>query len=85
MGSVKVVVKPSGAREIMNSQEMQQDLLERAQRIKSRADSVGSGRYEADVRPGKTRAHAMVKTTDVVSMASNKKHNTLLKSMDAGR
>lgn len=85
MAKVKVYMKPSGARALMNSQEMQDDLLERANRIKDRADSVGSGRYKADVQPGKTRAHARVKTTDIVSMASNRKHNTLLKSIDAGR
>lgn len=85
MAKVRVVVKASGARQILNSQEIQDDLLERANRIKSKADSIGSGKYVADVRPGKNRAHAMVKTTDARSMASNRKHNTLLKSVDAGR
>ena len=85
MAKVKVVMKASGARQLLNSQEVQDDLLERANRIKGRADSIGSGKYAADVRPGKNRAHAMVKTTDVLSMASNRKHNTLLKSVDAGR
>lgn len=85
MAKVRVVVKSSGARQILNSQEIQNDLLERANRIKSKADSIGSGKYVADVRPGKNRAHAMVKTTDARSMASNRKHNTLLKSVDAGR
>ena len=69
----------------MNSRAIQDELLRRARAIKAHADSMGSGCYEADVQPGKNRAHAMVKTTDVVSMASNAKHNTLLKSLDAGR
>lgn len=87
MARVKVVMKSAGSREIMNSSEMQADLLSRAQRIKSRADGMGSGRYVADVMPGRTRAHAMVKTPqgDFKTMASQRKHNTLLKSMDAGR
>lgn len=85
MAKVKVVVKSSGARQILNSQEIQDDLLERANRIKGKADSIGSGKYAADVQPGRNRAHAMVKTTDARSMASNRKHNTLLKSVDAGR
>ena len=82
---VKVRMNPAGARELMNSPEVQQDLLSRAERIKAKADSIGSGKYKADVQGGKNRAHAMVKTTDIVSRASNRKHNTLLKSLDAGR
>lgn len=85
MGSCRVRISPSGARAILNSAEVQDDLLGRAERIKGRADAIGSGKYEADVRPGRNRAHAMVKTTDAKSMASNAKHNTLLKSLDAGR
>ena len=85
MSKVSVKMNSSGAIELMNSQEVQDDLLRRAERIKQQADTFGSGVYEADVRPGMVRAHAMVKTTDYRSMASNSKHNTLLKSMDAGR
>lgn len=84
---VKVYMKNKGSRALLNSSEVQADLLSRAGRIKARADSIGSGRYEADVQPGKTRAHAMVKTPsgDFRTMASQRKHNTLLKSLDAGR
>lgn len=87
MAKVKVRMNRQGCIALRNSSEVQADLLERAQRIKARADSMGSGRYEADVQPGKTRAHAMVKTPrgDFRTMASQAKHNTLLKSMDAGR
>lgn len=83
--TVKVKMSTPGCNAVRNSPEVQADLLARAERIRARAGGFGSGKYEADVRPGKTRAHAMVKTTDIVSMASNRKHNTLLKSMDAGR
>lgn len=87
MAKVKVVMNRAGSVALMNSAEMQADLLSRAERIKARADGMGSGRYIADVQPGKTRAHAMVKTPpkDFRTMASQRKHNTLLKSMDAGR
>lgn len=87
MAKVKVVMNRAGSIALMNSAEMQADLLERAERIKARADGMGSGKYVADVQPGKTRAHAMVKTPkgDFKTMASQRKHNTLLKSMDAGR
>lgn len=84
---VKVVMNASGSVSLMNSAEMQADLLGRAERIKAHADSMGSGKYIADVQPGRTRAHAMVKTPekDFRAMASQRKHNSLLKSMDAGR
>lgn len=87
MAKVKVVMSRAGSIALMNSAEVQGDLLERAERIKAHADGMGSGRYVADVQPGKTRAHAMVKTPDgdFKTMASQRKHNTLLKSMDAGR
>ena len=87
MAKIKVVMNSRGSAELMNSLEMQEDLLRRAERIKVHADSMGSGRYEADVQPGKTRAHAMVKTpyNDLKTLYSQRKHNTLLKSMDAGR
>ena len=85
MARARVKMNRAGCISIRNSSEVMGDLLERAQRIKAKSDGVGSGVYEADVRPGKTRAHAMVKTTDPRSMASNAKHNTLLKSLYAGR
>lgn len=87
MAKVKVVMNRAGSVALMNSAEMQSDLLSRAERIKARADGMASGKYEADVQIGKTRAHAMVKTPsgDFKTMASQRKHNTLLKSMDAGR
>lgn len=84
---VKVCMSDSGSRALLNSAGVQADLLGRAERIRAKADSIGSGKYEADVQPGKTRAHAMVKTPngDFRTMASQRKHNTLLKSLDAGR
>lgn len=78
-------ISKDGARAILNSPEVQAELLQRAEAIKRHADSIGSGRYAADVQPGINRAHAMVKTTDTLSIRSNAKHNTLVKSLDAGR
>lgn len=85
MGRVKVKMNSAGARQILNSGKVQADLLRRAEAVRSRAESMGSGTYAADVQPGKNRAHAMVKTTDAKSCASNAKKNVLLKSLDAGR
>lgn len=85
MADIRVEMYHSGAREILNSPEIQAELLRRAERIREAANGMGSGVYEADVKPGKNRAHAMVKTTDFISMKSNAKHNTLLKAMNAGK
>lgn len=85
MADIRVEMNHSGAREILNSPEIQAELLRRANRIREAADGMGSGVYAADVKPGKSRAHAMVKTTDFKSMASNAKHNTLLKAWNAGK
>lgn len=85
MSRVKVRMNIPGCISLRNSAEVQSDLLSRAERIKDQAETFGSGLYDADVQPGRTRAHAMVKTTDYRSMASNAKHNSLLRSIDAGR
>lgn len=74
-----------GYRAIMNSGEIQGVCLASASAMKNHADSMGSGRYSCDVRPGRVRCHAIVGTTDIVSRRSNAKHNTLRKSIDAGR
>ena len=56
--------------------------------LKSRADSIaaqaGEG-YEAFEGEGKTRSRASVVTTSMRAIVSNRKHNTLLKSLDAGK
>ncbi|MEG1433902.1 hypothetical protein [Eubacterium sp.] len=83
MADVKVRINSSGARQLLNSAAVQGELLKRAEKIKARADGMGSGKYTADVQPGKNRAHAMVKTTDIVSRASNANNNTLVKSLGA--
>lgn len=84
---IKVTINHAGARAVMNSQGVQNELLRRAMNIANAAEAMsGEGvHYAADVQPGKNRAHALVKTTDRHSRASNAKHNTLLKSLDAGR
>lgn len=83
--NAKVLMNHVAARDILNSEAVQRDLLARAERIRDHAESIGSGEYHADVQPGRNRAHAMVRTTDARSIVSNAKHNSLLKSIDAGR
>lgn len=86
--SIKVKMSSAGAQAVLNSGGVQADLLRRAQGIANRANSqltsLEGGSYVADVQPGKTRAHAMVKTRGPHAKADNARHNTLLKSLDAG-
>lgn len=77
MARITVKMDSAGARELMNSTEVQQLLLEHAQHVASRA---GSG-FVADVRPGQKRAHAMVKSTDYESMRRQATDNVLLKAI----
>lgn len=82
-----VEFKPNRAafRQIMQSGEVASLLLRSANQMKYSADQVGSGVYAAESQMGKVSAHAIVRTTDIISRRSNAKHNTLLKSIDAGR
>lgn len=86
MSVYKVRYRPSskGSRELMNSEAMQTGLLSHANAIKDGCYHLrhfDGAIYVADVRPGKNRAHAMVKTTNYESILDNAKHNTMLKSM----
>lgn len=88
MARCRIVVNSAEAVRLMNSEEVRADLLARAERIRARAGSIGSvgqSGYTADVRPGASRAHAMVKTASGHAIRSNAKHNSLLKSIDAGK
>ena len=89
MSGVKVVMNHAGVEAILASPEVQADLMERAQRIKAKADSVGSGKYQITVRPGKKggRPYVVVHVPkgDWQTYGSNKKHNTLQNALRAGR
>lgn len=82
---VRARINSRAARALLNGPEVQGDLLARAERIKAKAESMGGGEYVADVQPGKNRAHAIVRTTDIESRRSNAKHNSLMKSLGAGK
>jgi hypothetical protein len=85
--SIKVVMNHNGIEALLASSEVQSDLLARGERIKSAADATGSGVYDLAQRPGKKggRPYVVVAANNAKSMASNMKHNTLLKAMNAGR
>lgn len=83
----KVVMNSAGIEEVLSSQGVVGDLESRGSRIKARADSMGSAEYEQNTRPGYRggRPYVVVAANTKHAKASNAKHNTLLKSLDAGR
>lgn len=66
-----------GVRELMQSQEMQAVLQEKASQITARC---GDG-YEHDVMVGKNRANAMVRAVTSKAKRDNMDNNTILKAV----
>lgn len=89
MSGVRVEMNTAGVEAILDSAAVQADLLERANRIKQAADSVGSGKYEVSQRSGYEggRRYVVVHVPkgDWQTHNSNKKHNTLRNALSAGR
>lgn len=81
MARITVKMSSAGARQLMNSPEVQDMLLERGERV---AADAGDG-FESDVQPGRNRAHAMVKSTDYESRRRQATDNVLLKAIGAAR
>lgn len=85
MAKVTVEMNSAGAITLMNSSEVQSLLLQKAQSIANSASSKSGGQYSADVRAGKTRAHARATTADRHARNMEFNYNTLLKSIGAGK
>lgn len=81
---VEIRFKPQDFNSFRNSKEMQALLGKLGEQVKSRADAIGSGKYEVVVNPGETRASVTIRAKDAKSRASNAKHNTLLKALRGG-
>ncbi len=75
MSDFKFVLNRAGVRELMQSQEMQDVLVEFASQVAERA---GDG---YDVYIGVNRANVSVGTATEEAMADNLEHNTLEKSI----
>lgn len=91
---IRVSLNSKGARQLLNGPEVVEDMDRRAKAVTAAAEeAVSSPRYAAsgsegfrgDGQPGKSRARALIGTTDYVSRAYNAKHNALLKGLEAGR
>lgn len=85
MSKVRVVMNSAGIEQVLT--EACPDLERRGQAIKAKADSMGSATYTIATRPGRKggRPYVVVAANDPHAIASNAKHNSLLKALNAGR
>lgn len=82
MADAEFYLNKAACRAILRSKAAQQACLAPAERIRTRAASYGSGPYKCDVRPGKSRAHALVMTDGKHGARSNARHNSLYKALN---
>jgi hypothetical protein len=82
---VKVVLSDKGIQGFLKGSEVQSYIDKKVKNIAQRANSMNHGEFIGDTQVGKSRIVGMVKPKDAHGYFGNKKHNILLKSMDAGR
>lgn len=92
MGSgVRVRISSAGARALLTSAAVQADVGARAIAVATAAnrmtspDEMRSEPFMADGDAGGTRARALAFAATPHGVNANNRHNTLLKSLDAGR
>ncbi|HLS46088.1 MAG TPA: hypothetical protein VK045_11695 [Ornithinicoccus sp.] len=78
---VRIEMNPAGFQAILKSAEVQADLGRRAEAI---ANAAGDG-MDVDVRVGRTRARASVRTGSPEAMRAEARDKTLTRAIDAGR
>ena len=81
MSTVRVVMNLAGVRAVRNSPEMQEILLGYAERAADTAAYMTGEEFEADVRPGKARAHARASTGSDAAVRANWQTNALVKGL----
>lgn len=73
----KFILNRAGVRELMQSEEMQEILIEKGSAAVSR---LGPG-YDYNLHIGKTRANVNVYADSIKAKRQNAKHNTILKAV----
>ena len=74
----------AGFREVRTLPGVREELVRRAERIAAASGGADAG-YVVRSTAGRNRARAAVITATIRAMASNRKHNTLVRNIDAGR
>lgn len=88
---VRVRINSAGARSVLTSDGVAGKLGDMASAIaasanaKASPDDMRNDAYMSEVDSSGNRAHARVWTATPHGIRNNNKHNTLLKSLDAGR
>lgn len=88
---IRVRINSAGARAILTSAAVRDDLMDRAERIAARANSMVSDdemrndAFMASDASSTSRARAHVHTASPHGINAQNKDNVLLKSLDAGR
>ena len=91
MASARVAISSSGASALLKSAGVRADIERRATAVRDKANSMASpddmdkSPYGCSVREHSDRVAANVRTETPHGKNDNNKHNTLLKSIDAGR
>lgn len=84
----EVKVSRAAARAIMKSPGVRADLINRAKRIRDAAEDMsesGNAEYMVSTYDGNVAAKVHVFCANNAAKRSNAKHNSLVKSIDAGR
>lgn len=88
---VRVRINSAGARSVLTSDGVAGKLGDMASAVaesansKASPDNMRNDAYMSEVDSSGNRAHARVWTATPHGIRNNNKHNTLLKSLDAGR
>ena len=83
-----IKINRQSAREMMKMPAVRADLVARGQRIARNAECMSESakaRYDVVAKNLEVSAHVFVQTADAASIASNAKHNSLVKSIDSGK
>lgn len=81
MATVRIELDPKGIEALLKSDEVQDELERRGERI---AAAAGPG-HEVDVWIGFDRAHVTVRTATREAAVREARDHTLLRALDAGR
>lgn len=83
----KIEINHAGVEALLDSPGIQADLQRRGAAIKSCADNMDGCEYTLASRPGRKggRHYVVVAANSRLAKRKNNKHNTLLKSLYAGR
>lgn len=81
-------ISRSAARALMKDPAVRGDLVVRAKRIRDAAEGMsksGNAKFGVATWDGEVSTHAVVYTQNNAAKYSNAKHNSLVRSIDAGR